>query len=64
LELEGGNPLLSFANRLFYRLRLWMNRNTIGGGRHNIQAHYDLSNDFFRLFLERNMVYSSAVYLG
>jgi cyclopropane-fatty-acyl-phospholipid synthase len=61
-ELEGGNPLLSFVNRLFHRLRHRMNRNTILGSRRNIQAHYDLSNDFFRLFLDRNMVYSSAVY--
>ena len=61
-ELEGGNPVLSFANRLFQRLRHRMNRNTVVGSRRNIQAHYDLSNDFFRLFLDRNMVYSSAVY--
>ena len=61
-ELEGGNPLLSSANRLLQRLRHRMNRNTVAGSRRNIQAHYDLSNDFFRLFLDRNMVYSSAVY--
>lgn len=61
-ELEGGNPLLSLASRLFHRLRHRMNHNTVSGSRRNIQAHYDLSNDFFRLFLDRNMVYSSAVY--
>lgn len=61
-ELEGGNPVLSLGNRLFHRLRHRMNRNTVVGSRRNIQAHYDLSNDFFRLFLDRNMVYSSAVY--
>jgi cyclopropane-fatty-acyl-phospholipid synthase len=61
-QLEGGNPLLSLANRLFHRLRHRMNRNTLDGSRRNIHAHYDLSNDFFRLFLDRNMVYSSAVY--
>ncbi len=61
-ELEGGNRFFSLASRFFHRLRHWMNRNTIAGSRRNIQAHYDLSNDFFRLFLDRNMVYSSAVY--
>jgi cyclopropane-fatty-acyl-phospholipid synthase len=61
-ELESGNPLLSVANRLFHRVRHRLNRNTVGGSRRNIQAHYDLSNDFFRLFLDRNMVYSSAVF--
>jgi cyclopropane-fatty-acyl-phospholipid synthase len=39
-----------------------MKRNTIAGSRRNIHAHYDLSNEFFRLFLDRQMVYSSAVY--
>jgi cyclopropane-fatty-acyl-phospholipid synthase len=61
-QLEGGNPLLSLANRLFHRLRHRTKRNSVAGSRRNIHAHYDLSNDFFRLFLDRNMVYSSAVY--
>jgi cyclopropane-fatty-acyl-phospholipid synthase len=60
--LEGGNRIFSLANRLVQKLRHRRNRNSITGSRRNIQAHYDLSNDFFRLFLDRNMVYSSAVY--
>ena len=60
--LENGNPALSWASRIYHRLRHRLNRNTITGSRRNIQAHYDLSNDFFRLFLDRNMVYSSAIY--
>lgn len=39
-----------------------LNRNTLRGSRRNIAAHYDLSNDFFRLFLDDNMMYSSAVF--
>ena len=61
-ELESGSSLLSLAGRLVNLVRHRMNRNTVAGSRRNIQAHYDLSNDFFRLFLDRNMVYSSAVY--
>ncbi len=60
--LEGGNPLLSLGSRLYHRARHWMNRNSVAGSRRNIQAHYDLSNDFFRLFLDQSMVYSSAIY--
>ncbi len=37
-------------------------RNTITGSRRNIEAHYDLGNDFFRLFLDETMTYSSAVF--
>lgn len=62
--LEGGHPLLSLGSRLFHRARHWMNRNTVEGSRRNIQAHYDLSNDFFRLFLDARMVYSSGIFLN
>jgi len=37
-------------------------RNTVSGSRRNIAAHYDLGNDFYRLFLDETMTYSSAVY--
>ena len=37
-------------------------RNTLGGSRRNIEAHYDLGNDFYRLFLDETMTYSSAVF--
>ncbi|WP_114416734.1 SAM-dependent methyltransferase [Marinospirillum perlucidum] len=45
------------------RLMHFLNRNTKEGSRRNISAHYDLGNDFFRLFLDReHKMYSSAVY--
>jgi cyclopropane-fatty-acyl-phospholipid synthase len=37
-------------------------RNTISGSRRNIRAHYDLGNDFYRLFLDESLTYSSAVF--
>lgn len=40
----------------------WAARNTHGGSRRNIAAHYDLGNEFFRLFLDPTMTYSSAVF--
>jgi cyclopropane-fatty-acyl-phospholipid synthase len=61
-QLEGGNRWLAQAYRMFHWVRFRMQRNTEEGSRRNIHAHYDLSNDFFRLFLDRSMVYSSAVY--
>ena len=47
-----------------YLLRSWhaLNRNSRSGSRKNIAAHYDLGNEFFRLFLDRRMMYSSALY--
>jgi cyclopropane-fatty-acyl-phospholipid synthase len=41
-----------------HRLR----RNTRRQSRRNIAAHYDLGNDFYRLFLDETMTYSSAVF--
>lgn len=38
------------------------NRNSLNGSKRNIAAHYDLSNEFFALFLDRRMMYSSAVF--
>jgi cyclopropane-fatty-acyl-phospholipid synthase len=38
------------------------NRNTPDGARRNIVAHYDLSNDLYRLFLDETLTYSSAVF--
>lgn len=38
----------------------WFNRNTKVGSQRNIQAHYDLGNDFYRLWLDPTMSYSSA----
>ena len=39
-----------------------LNRNTRRGSRSNIAAHYDLGNEFFRLFLDPTMMYSSALF--
>ena len=53
-----GYALLRTANRLRHRLRA----NTRRGSRKNIEAHYDLGNDFYRLWLDPTMTYSSAIF--
>jgi cyclopropane-fatty-acyl-phospholipid synthase len=46
--------------------KLWHKRreNTKKGSRRNIAAHYDLGNDFYKLWLDETMTYSSAVFEG
>ena len=44
--------------RIAHRLR----RNTRANARRNIASHYDLGNDFYRLWLDESMTYSSAVF--
>ena len=39
-----------------------MRQNTKAGSRKNIHAHYDLGNDFFSLFLDETMTYSSGIF--
>ena len=55
------NGLAKFA-QLTYQTWHSFNRNSKSGSKKNIAAHYDLGNDFFRLFLDQRMMYSSALY--
>ena len=48
------------ADRLGHRFR----PNTRDGSKQNIAAHYDLGNDFYALWLDPSMTYSSAVFAG
>ena len=50
------------ARRAGERITAIARRNTRSGSRRNIAEHYDLSNDFFRLFLDESMMYSSAFF--
>jgi cyclopropane-fatty-acyl-phospholipid synthase len=54
----GAFNLLNFANRLLH-LRRPNSRRT---SRENIREHYDLSNEFFALWLDPTMTYSSAYF--
>jgi len=50
--------LFRLANRAAHAVR----KNTPLGARKNIQAHYDLGNDFYSAWLDKSMTYSSAVF--
>ncbi len=52
----------SWLVRLGLKLSHALKRNTHSGSRKNISAHYDLGNDFFRLFLDPTMMYSAALF--
>ena len=61
-HLETNSALFSFVSRLANRLAHALRSNSITNSKKNIAAHYDLSNDFFRLFLDKSMMYSCAWY--
>ena len=49
---------------LLHRARHVLNRNSRRGSQKNIHAHYDLGNEFYRLWLDPTMNYSSAWFEG
>jgi len=57
LEPRSG-PLVRTARALWHR----RNRNTLAGSRRNIATHYDLSNEFFALWLDSGMNYSAGLF--
>ncbi|MBK5942101.1 hypothetical protein CCR96_23235 [Halochromatium roseum] len=57
-ERQRGGPL----HRLLSPRRHQRRSNTRTGSRRNIAYHYDLGNDFYQLWLDPSMTYSSAVY--
>jgi len=57
-EVGRAKGLFKLANRAAHAVR----RNTPLGARRNIQAHYDLGNDFYSAWLDKSMTYSSAVF--
>ena len=57
--MEGG---LAFVTAPLRRILHFMNRNSKDGSRRNIAAHYDLGNEFFKLFLDETMAYSCGIF--
>ena len=53
----------NFLNRLGFVIHnALVRRNSIAGSARNIKAHYDVGNDFYSLWLDKSMTYSSALY--
>ena len=58
-DVDGGSV---WAKMLVMKVLHWFSRNSKSGSKKNIAAHYDLGNDFFKLFLDSKLMYSSAIY--
>ena len=55
-----GYYIFKLINKIFH----FFNTNSIGGSKKNIAAHYDLGNNFYNLWLDKSMTYSSAFFDG
>ena len=71
IDVEGG--LVPFMETVYramgrvpggggHRLRRHSNNNSLAGSRSNIHQHYDIGNDFYRLWLDEEMLYTCAYY--
>ncbi len=60
-NMYDGFPGMGLVRR-FEQLRFWLQRNSKSQARKNISYHYDLGNDFYKLWLDETMTYSSALF--
>jgi len=63
LQVGDGYPGQALI-QLWERVRFWLQGNSRRQARRNIAAHYDLGNEFYRLWLDDSMTYSSAIFDG
>jgi cyclopropane-fatty-acyl-phospholipid synthase len=60
-RVNSGYPGLGLL-RAYERLRFWLQSNSKTQAKKNISYHYDLGNEFYRLWLDETMTYSSAIF--
>lgn len=60
--LEEATGVFAWMGRVIGNMARRSRGNSRSGSRRNIHRHYDLGNDFFSLFLDRNLLYSCAHY--
>ena len=57
-ELIKGKKIYNLLRKISHK----MNENTQKNSKKNISYHYDLGNDFYKLWLDKSMTYSSALF--
>jgi cyclopropane-fatty-acyl-phospholipid synthase len=61
-SVYGTFPQPGWFPNLTSKWMAWRQRNSPSGSRHNIHRHYDLGNDFYKLWLDRQMLYTCAFF--
>ncbi|MBC7979076.1 MAG: class I SAM-dependent methyltransferase [Armatimonadetes bacterium] len=66
-ELNGNNlrkhPLQSFLHKGLKRVRKLHQRNDVKAAKQHVRHHYDLSNELYKLFLDKDLNYSCAYFV-
>ena len=58
-----GQPMQKALKGWLKKIRKWHQRNKTSASRKNVQHHYDLSNEFYKLFLDEDMQYLSLIHI-
>ena len=61
-SIPGAHPDGAWYSHLASKWMQWLQANTVRGSRRNIHAHYDIGNDFYKLWLDRQLVYTCAYF--
>jgi cyclopropane-fatty-acyl-phospholipid synthase len=59
----GAHPMQKVLRRVSLALKRFQQANPVGTAQKNVAHHYDLGNDFYKLFLDEGMQYSCAYFL-
>jgi cyclopropane-fatty-acyl-phospholipid synthase len=60
----GSYPLQKVLRKVSRGLKGFQQANPVGKAQQNVAHHYDLGNDFYKLFLDEGMLYSCAYFLN
>jgi cyclopropane-fatty-acyl-phospholipid synthase len=60
----GSYPVQRVMRRVSRNFRKWQQANPIGKAEKNVAHHYDLGNDFYKLFLDEGLQYSCAYFVN
>jgi len=60
----GSYPVQKVLRGISRKFKKWQQANPIGKAEKNVAHHYDLGNDFYKLFLDKGMQYSCAYFLN
>ena len=58
---EGRKPA-GVAQRTLWKMDAWLHANTPAGSKRNIHHHYDIGNDFYKLWLDEQLLYTCAYF--
>lgn len=62
IEVLGDSLDNNFIHKVICKVNDFFKRNTVKQSKQNIASHYDLSNDFYKLWLDQSLTYSSGIF--